>query len=49
MDLVLSRGCFCPKDYRQAELLVELHRELEAGYCRLEQASVSDWDSSHDK
>jgi peroxiredoxin len=32
---VLSRGGFCPKDRRQAELLVELHREIEVGYCRL--------------
>jgi peroxiredoxin len=35
MVLVLSRGGFCPKDRRQAELLVELHREIEVGYCRL--------------
>ena len=35
MVLVLSRGGFCPKDRRQAEGLVELHRELEAGYCML--------------
>lgn len=35
MVLVLSRGGFCPKDRRQAELLVQLHRELEVGYCRL--------------
>jgi hypothetical protein len=27
MVLVLSRGGFCPKDRRQAELLVQLHRE----------------------
>ena len=33
--LVLSRGGFCPKDRRQAEGLVELHREIEVGYCRL--------------
>lgn len=33
--LVLSRGGFCPKDRRQAELLVELHRGMEVGYCRL--------------
>jgi peroxiredoxin len=33
--LVLSRGAFCPKDRRQAENLVQLHRELEVGYCRL--------------
>jgi hypothetical protein len=35
MVLVLSRGAFCPKDRRQAELLVQLHREMEVGYCRL--------------
>src|SRR5437879_10921605 len=35
MVLVLSRGSFCPKDRRQAEGLVQLHRELEVGYCRL--------------
>ena len=35
MVLVLSRGGFCPKDRRQSELLVELHREIEVGYCRL--------------
>src|ERR1700751_5363638 len=33
--LVLSRGGYCPKDRRQAELLVQLHRELEVAYCRL--------------
>ena len=35
MVLVLSRGGFCPKERRQAEGLVALHRELEVGYCRL--------------
>jgi peroxiredoxin len=35
MILVLSRGGFCPKDRRQAENLVQLHREIEVGYCRL--------------
>lgn len=35
MILVLSRGAFCPKDRRQHEGLVQLHRELEVGYCRL--------------
>jgi peroxiredoxin len=35
MVLVLSRGGFCPKDRRQAELLVQLHREIEVSYCRL--------------
>jgi len=33
--LVLSRGAFCPKDRRQMEGLVQLHREMEVGYCRL--------------
>ncbi len=35
MVLVLSRGGFCPKDRRQTEGLIELHREMEVGYCRL--------------
>ena len=35
MVLVLSRGGFCPKDRRQAEGLLQLHREMEVGYCRL--------------
>src|SRR5713101_5011283 len=35
MVLVLSRGGFCPKDRRQAEGLVQLHRELEVAYRRL--------------
>jgi hypothetical protein len=34
MVLVLSRGGYCPKDRRQAELLVQLHREIEVAYCR---------------
>src|SRR6201987_3811254 len=35
MVLVLSRGGYCPKDRRHSELLGQLHRELEVGYCRL--------------
>ena len=35
MVLVLSRGAFCPKDRRQAEGLLQLHREMEVGYCGL--------------
>ena len=35
MVVVLSRGAYCPKDRRQHEGLVQLHRELEVGYCRL--------------
>ena len=33
--LVLARGGFCPKDRRQHEGLVQLHREMQVGYCRL--------------
>src|SRR2546426_1286187 len=33
--LVLSRGSFCPKDRRQHEGLLHLHREMQVGYCRL--------------
>src|ERR1041384_4901087 len=35
MIVVLSRGAFCPKDRRQHEGLLQLHREMEVGYCRL--------------
>jgi peroxiredoxin len=35
MVLVLSRGGLCPNDRRQAELLVQFHREMEVSYCRL--------------
>ena len=35
MVVVLSRGHFCPKDRRQHEGLVQLHREMEVGYCKL--------------
>ncbi|ESX51818.1 alkyl hydroperoxide reductase [Mesorhizobium sp. LSHC422A00] len=35
MILVLGRGGYCPKDRRQAEGLVQLHREMEVGYCQL--------------
>ena len=33
--LVLSRGGFCPKERRQQEGLLQLHREMQVGYCRL--------------
>ena len=33
--VVLSRGGFCPKDRRQHEGLVQLHREMMVGYCRV--------------
>jgi hypothetical protein len=35
MVLLLSHGGYCRKDRRQHELLLQLHRELEVGYCRL--------------
>lgn len=35
MVLVLSRGGFCPKDHRQNEMLLELHREMEVAYTRM--------------
>ena len=35
MIVMLSRGSYCPKDRRQLEGLVQLHREMEVGYCRL--------------
>jgi peroxiredoxin len=35
MIVVLSRGSYCPKDRRQAEGLIQLHHEMEVGYCRL--------------
>jgi peroxiredoxin len=31
MVLILSRGAYCPKDRRQHEGLLQLHRELEVG------------------
>src|ERR1700758_890427 len=40
MVLILSRGGFCPKDRRYAEGLLQLHRELEVGYCRLVQKDL---------
>ena len=33
--LVLSGGGYCTKDLRQAEGLVQLHREMEVGFARL--------------
>jgi peroxiredoxin len=35
MVVVLARGLFCPKDHRQHEGLVQLHREMQVGYCKL--------------
>lgn len=33
--VVLARGGFCPKERRQHEGLLVLHREMQIGYCRL--------------
>jgi peroxiredoxin len=33
--LVLARGGYCPKDRRQHEGLLQLHREMQVGYCQL--------------
>jgi len=33
--LVLSRGGYCPKERRQHEGLLQLHREMQVGYCQL--------------
>jgi len=33
--LVIARGAFCPKERRQHEGLLQLHREMQVGYCRL--------------
>ncbi|CAN5693027.1 hypothetical protein BH10ACI4_BH10ACI4_20130 [soil metagenome] len=35
MIVVLSRGGYCPKDRCHHEGLIQLHREMEVGYCRL--------------
>ncbi|UJR83173.1 redoxin domain-containing protein [Sandaracinus amylolyticus] len=42
MIVVLGRGGYCPKDRRQHESLVELHREIEVGYCRLVTITTDD-------
>jgi peroxiredoxin len=48
MVLVLGRGGFCPKDRRQAELLVQLHREMEVGYSRLVSISTDNITETHE-
>src|SRR5215831_6377118 len=35
MIVLFARGAFCPRDRRQHEGLLQLHREMEVGYCRL--------------
>ena len=48
MIIVLSRGSFCPKDRRQAEGLLQLHREMEVGYCRLVTISTDTIAETHE-
>jgi peroxiredoxin len=48
MILVLSRGGFCPKDRRQAEGLLQLHREMEVGYCRLVTVSTDNLSATNE-
>ncbi|CDM62631.1 MULTISPECIES: peroxiredoxin family protein [Rhizobium] len=48
MVLVLSRGSFCPKDRRQAEGLLQLHREMEVAYCRLVTISTDTIAETHE-
>ena len=35
MVLVVSRGGYCPKDRQQHQRLLDLHAEMDVGYCRL--------------
>ena len=46
--LVLSRGGFCPKDRRQHEGLLQLHREMQVGYCRLVTISTDNLLDTHE-
>jgi peroxiredoxin len=48
MILVLSRGGFCPKDRRQAEGLMQLHREIEVSYGRLVTISTDNIGETND-
>ena len=48
MVLVLSRGGFCPKDRRQHEGLLQLHREMQVGYCRLVTISTDNLLETHE-
>jgi len=43
--LVLSRGGYCPRDRRQHEGLLPLHREMQVGYCRLVTISTDNPDT----
>jgi peroxiredoxin len=46
--LVLSRGGYCPKERRQLEGLLQLHREMEVGYCRLVTISTDNLLETHE-
>ncbi len=48
MVVVLSRGSFCPKDRRQLERLLQLHCEMEVGYCRLVTISTDNLIATHE-
>jgi peroxiredoxin len=48
MVLVLSRGSYCPRERRQAELLLQLYRESEVGYCRLVTISTDNIDETNE-
>jgi peroxiredoxin len=48
MVLLLSRGGFCPKERRQHEGLVQLHREMEVGYCRMVTISTDTITATHE-
>src|SRR6202795_3017415 len=48
MILVLSRGGYCPKDQRQAQGLVQLHREMEVGYSRMVTISTDNMLATND-
>jgi len=48
MIVVLSRGGYCPRDRRQHEGLVQLHREMEIAYCRLVTISTDNLTASNE-
>jgi peroxiredoxin len=48
MVLMLSRGGYCPKERRQLEGLLQLHREMEVGYCRLVTISTDNLLETHE-
>ena len=48
MVLILSRGGFCPKDRRQAEMLLGLYREMEVAYTRMVTISTDNITQTHE-